>query len=110
MINPKLQKLRELNEARTKGEWIFKHEYTEKWVDILVDGKWTNRVVAYNPNPMTEIKGNSENMQFIAALANNAEWLIGCVEALEYIRDMDFRGNRHASADVAFDALAAKEA
>lgn len=65
----KLEKLKALNEARTKGPWVkegHKCVSTEDQIISVCDG--------------------SENTAFITALANEADWLIGCVEALQKIR------------------------
>lgn len=73
-MTDRLSHLKALNEARTKGPWetvkaIIKPDHiTGSYPRIKITRKCT----------ATDV-----DAAFIAALANNADWLIGCVEAAE---------------------------
>ena len=83
MSHELLAHLRKLNEARTKGPWEFKGTEDSGGVRFV-----------YAPNAAKSWDGlefiaadcsMAKNGEFIAAIANNADWLIGCAAALSYI-------------------------
>lgn len=85
MTNPtdKLQELRRLNEARTPGEW--------QWTGCNSTIKATSKLYYYDvANVSCRHNAWPDDAAFIAAMANNADWLLSCVEALqEVLKDVD---------------------
>ena len=76
----KLEQLKKLNEARTKGPWKFERG-TVDGVLVTSPRQWICEGMNY--------EDGADNAAFIATLANNADWLLGCVEALQWYADFE---------------------
>lgn len=90
MTIEKLQLLRALNEKRTKGPWTsFENHPLHDSPTVCANGiAEASLFVCLCSTGEGEEEG-IKDAAFIAAMANNADWLLGCVEALQWIADYE---------------------
>ncbi len=109
-MTDRLSHLKALNEARTKGPWKVVDSYGDlrKGIRTTADVPYDNNIVW--PYIEYEESGVSPcDAAFIASLANNADWLIGCVEALQFYAEEGGNGLLRYGSDSGRKARAALE-